>query len=93
MRFSGTLKDSAGDPRSGITGMTFALYKDQTGDAPLWQEVQNVTFEAAGHYSVLLGANSKDGIPAELFTTNEARWLFRSPVPDKDSRVTCVPPP
>jgi hypothetical protein len=31
--------------------------------------------DADGRYSVLLGANSKNGIPAELFTSNEARWL------------------
>ncbi len=27
-----------------------------------------------GHYSVLLGATYKDGLPAELFSSDEARW-------------------
>ncbi|MBZ5566260.1 MAG: hypothetical protein LAN64_00260 [Acidobacteriia bacterium] len=69
VRFSGSI------PHDGTVGITFALYKDATGGTPLWQEVQNVTPDANGSYSVLLGANSKDGVPTELFTTNEARWL------------------
>ncbi|MFI5111647.1 MAG: hypothetical protein ACHP9S_02375, partial [Terriglobales bacterium] len=71
IRFSGSV--TAHEART--VGITFALYKDQSGGAPLWQEVQNVTLDTTGHYSVLLGATSKDGIPAELFTSNEARWL------------------
>jgi hypothetical protein len=71
IRFSGSV--TAADLRT--IGMTFALYKNQQDRAPLWQEVQNVTPDAAGYYSVLLGANSKDGVPAELFASNEARWL------------------
>ncbi|MFI5087498.1 MAG: hypothetical protein ACHP7I_03825, partial [Terriglobales bacterium] len=76
IRFNGTLAAAEAAPRSATAvGMTFALYSNQTGGAPLWQEVQNVTLDAGGHYSVLLGASSKDGVPAELFMSNEARWL------------------
>jgi hypothetical protein len=75
IRFSGTILAADSTPHAPTAGISFSLYKDQTGGAPLWQEVQNVTVAATGHYSVLLGATSKDGIPAELFTTNEARWL------------------
>ncbi|MFZ3212564.1 MAG: hypothetical protein WA188_13725, partial [Terriglobales bacterium] len=56
VKFSGTVQDSAGNPRSGITGITFALYKDQSGGAALWLETQNVTLDAQGRYTVLLGA-------------------------------------
>ncbi len=66
---------SASPHESGAVGMIFSLYKDQSGGAPLWQEVQNVTVDATGHYSVLLGSNSRNGLPAELFASNEARWL------------------
>jgi hypothetical protein len=59
----------------GITQVIFALYKDQTGQSPLWQEVQSVEVDAAGHYSVVLGATSLNGIPAEVFQTGEAHWL------------------
>src|SRR5260370_38307172 len=68
IRFSGTLKDSKGAPKSGVTGVTFAIYAEQEGGAPLWMETQNVTFEEGGKYTVLLGANSSEGVPAELFT-------------------------
>ncbi|MFZ3212059.1 MAG: hypothetical protein WA188_11145, partial [Terriglobales bacterium] len=56
VKFSGTVQDAAGNPRSGITGITFALYKDQSGGAALWLETQNVTLDAQGRYTVLLGA-------------------------------------
>jgi hypothetical protein len=75
IRFSGTLGASDAPLWSTTASMTFALYTDQTGGAPLWQEVQNVSLDAAGRYDVLLGVNSRNGVPMELFTSNEARWL------------------
>ena len=42
VNFSGTLNDMNGKPLSGVVGMTFYLYKDQEGGAPLWLETQNV---------------------------------------------------
>ncbi|MBZ5568019.1 MAG: hypothetical protein LAN64_09230, partial [Acidobacteriia bacterium] len=75
VRVAGTLTGHDHSPTNRTLGITFALYKDATGGAPLWQEVQNVILRPGGHYSVLLGANSKDGVPMELFTSNEARWL------------------
>ena len=72
VKFSGTVKDTAAGP---LLGITFALYKEQAGGAALWLETQNVPLEDNGHYSVLLGANSAEGLPIELFTTGEARWL------------------
>jgi hypothetical protein len=76
VKFSGTVKDTAAGP---LMGITFALYKDQEGGAALWLETQNVPLEDNGHYSVLLGANSSEGLPIELFTTGEARWLGVQP--------------
>src|SRR6516162_8982967 len=40
VRFSGIVKDPAGQPRSGVVGATFAIYKEQEGGAPLWMETQ-----------------------------------------------------
>ncbi|MGA3214016.1 MAG: hypothetical protein ABSD20_22145 [Terriglobales bacterium] len=60
-------------------GVTFALYKDQTGGAPLWLETQNVSLDGNGRYTVNLGANHAGGIPAELFAAGEARWLGVQP--------------
>jgi hypothetical protein len=51
------------------------LYAEQTGGAPLWLETQNVRADANGHYSVLLGSTKPDGLPAELFTSEQARWV------------------
>jgi len=72
IRFSGVLPGSG---TAELVGVTFALYQDQTGGAPLWQETQNVRPDSAGHYSVLLGSTQKEGLPADLFAGNVARWL------------------
>lgn len=45
------------------------------GGAPLWLETQNINADQAGHYSVVLGAMSANGVRAGLFTSGEARWL------------------
>jgi trimeric autotransporter adhesin len=71
VKFSGTISAEPG----GSVGVIFALYKDQTGGAPLWQEVQTISVDPNGHYTSLLGSRSASGIPVELFSSNEARWL------------------
>ncbi|MGZ4815176.1 MAG: hypothetical protein ACXVZV_07200, partial [Terriglobales bacterium] len=73
VRFSGKLPARDGSPR--VAGVTFALYRDQQGGSPLWLETQNVSADPAGAYSVLLGSATRGGIPAELFSTGEPRWL------------------
>ncbi len=75
IKFSGLLKDSKGDAKTGVAGVTFAVYADQEGGAALWMEIQNVTFDEAGRYTALLGAESSEGVPLELFSTGQARWL------------------
>jgi len=78
VKFSGQLrgpKASGGQPRTEIVGATFALYAQQEGGAALWLETQNVEADAEGRYSVLLGAESSEGLPLEIFTSGEARWL------------------
>jgi len=75
IKFSGTLLDEQGRPMKSPVGVTFALYAQQSEGAALWMETQNVETDAKGNYTVLLGANSGSGVPAELFTTGEARWL------------------
>lgn len=75
VKFTGTLADTDGKPLSGILGVSFSLYKDQTGGATLWLETQNVQADKNGHYSVMLGAASAHGLPPEVFVGGEARWL------------------
>ena len=36
VRFGGVVKDVNGNPLTGVVGITFALYGEQTGGAPLW---------------------------------------------------------
>jgi len=74
--YSGTLVPSSGlAVPANTVGVTFAIYRQQDGGAPLWLETQNVTPDSSGHYSVLLGSTRAEGIPADLFNTQEQRWL------------------
>jgi hypothetical protein len=75
VRFGGTVKNLDGSPPAGVVGITFALYSDQTGGAPLWLETQNVSADSKGHYNVLLGSAKPEGLPAELFTSEQAHWV------------------
>jgi trimeric autotransporter adhesin len=75
VNFSGKAVDAQGKPVNGIAGVTFAIYKDQDGGSPLWMETQNIRPDAKGNYSAQLGATKGEGIPLDLFTTGEARWL------------------
>jgi hypothetical protein len=58
-----------------VIGISFFLYADQTGGAPLWMETQNVKADATGHYTALLGRTKSEGLPVDLFVSGEARWL------------------
>jgi trimeric autotransporter adhesin len=73
--FSGKLTNVSGTPISTVTGVTFALYKEFEGGAPLWIEVQNVQPDRTGRYIVALGSTTSGGLPADLFVSGEARWL------------------
>jgi hypothetical protein len=77
IRYSGTLKDVQGAALSSSTtvGVTFAIYEQQDGGAPVWQETQNVTPDASGQYSVVLGSTTSTGLPDDLFSQQEQRWL------------------
>jgi hypothetical protein len=75
VNFSGKVIDPGGKPVSGIAGVTFAIYQEQYEGAPLWLETQNVTADAEGNYTVQLGATKPQGLPLDLFSTGEARWL------------------
>ena len=75
IRFSGKATDSTTRPVTGLVGITFALYEQETGGPALWLETQNVQLDAAGHYTVLLGTTQPEGLPAEIFFSGQARWI------------------
>jgi hypothetical protein len=75
VNFSGKATDTQGKTISGVAGVTFAIYKEESGGSPLWLETQNIQAEAKGNYTVQLGATKSDGLPLDLFSSGEARWL------------------
>ena len=75
VNFSGRASNGQGGPVTGIAGITFAIYQDQYNGSPLWLETQSVQTDAKGNYTVQLGATKSTGLPLELFTSGEARWL------------------
>jgi trimeric autotransporter adhesin len=75
VNFSGKAADAQGQSISGIAGVTFAIYKDQYEGTPLWLETQNVTADNKGNYTAQLGATRPQGLPLDLFSSGEARWL------------------
>jgi len=79
VQFSGVLINSNGKPMTGMTGVTFALYTEQEGGAPLWLETQNVQPDKNGNYTVQLGSTTSQGLPSSLFVSGQARWLEVQP--------------
>ena len=76
IRYGGIVKDAQGAPLSSSTvGVTFAIYKQQDGGASIWMETQNVTTDAGGNYSAVLGSTTATGLPGDLFSQQEQRWL------------------
>jgi hypothetical protein len=75
MNFTGVLTDTSGKPLATITGVTFSLYAEQQGGAPLWLETQNIRPDKTGRYAVQLGSATVEGLPANLFASGQARWL------------------
>lgn len=94
VNFNGALQQVNGKPVPGVVGITFSLYKDSQGGAPLWMETQNVQVDSSGHYSVLLGSTFSQGLPTELFANGEARWLgVRVQNEDEQPRVLLLSVP
>jgi hypothetical protein len=54
-------------------GVTFSIYRQQDGGAPIWLETQNVNVDNEGRFRVLLGRTRAEGIPASLFSAQEER--------------------
>src|SRR5271157_3708263 len=75
IQIKGSVRDQTGKPLSGNLGLTFTLYRDANDQVAVWQETQNVQLDSAGRYSVLLGATNEAGLPLEIFSAGEARWL------------------
>ena len=75
IRIRGAVRDEAGKPLSGGIGITFSLYAGENDQTAVWQESQTAQLDSAGRFSVLLGASNEAGLPQEVFSTGDARWL------------------
>jgi hypothetical protein len=75
VNYAGVAKDDNGKVMKGVIGATFAVYAEQDGGSPLWMETQNINASANGTFSVQLGATKPDGLPVDVFSAGQARWL------------------
>ena len=75
VNYASVAKDDNGKVMKGFIGATFAVYAEQEGGSPLWLETQNINASANGTFSVQLGATKPDGLPVDLFSAGQARWL------------------
>jgi hypothetical protein len=73
--FSGAFRPANGLPIAPVESVTLAVYSDQQGGNLVWQETQNVVVGAEGRYNLLMGSTLAEGLPLDLFTTGEPRWL------------------
>jgi hypothetical protein len=55
--------------------VTLAVYRDQEGGDPLFQETQDAVVRQDGRYDILLGSATAGELPLDLFATGEPRWL------------------
>jgi hypothetical protein len=88
--FSGSFHPANGQPIAPVESVTLAVYADEQGGAVLWQETQSVVVGADGRYNLLMGSTRAEGLPLDLFTTSEPRWLgvrFNRPGEVEQSRV------
>jgi hypothetical protein len=79
VKYSGALKDNLGRPYTGVVGVLFSVYASSSGGSSVWQELQNVNLDKEGHYNVLLGTGTTGGVPVNLFSSTEPRWLGVQP--------------
>ena len=96
INISGVFQPADGQPPAPVEVVTLSIYAEQDGGVPLWQEMQKVTPDKTGRFTVLLGATHPDGLPPEVFASGEARWmgmLFARPgeVERARVRITSVP--
>lgn len=74
VKFNGVLKNVTLPP-GGAVAIKFVIYTDSIGGTALWQETQNVEADSQGRYEVTLGVSSEEGVPIDLFTSGQPRWL------------------
>src|SRR3954467_3786677 len=54
INITGVFRAADGQPSAAVETVTLAIYADEQGGAPLWQETQTVTIDDRGRYALLL---------------------------------------
>ncbi len=96
VRVSGAFQPANGLPVGTTESVTLSIYKEEEGGSPLWQETQNIAVDANGQYTAMLGITQSDGVPLDLFSATEPRWLgiqFNRPGEMEQPRVQLVSVP
>ena len=70
-RISGQVAPGGAD----VQPVHVAIYDTDAGGTPLWQETHSAAVDAAGRFTVLLGAATPGGLSPALFAGGQARWL------------------
>ena len=63
INISGVFQPADGQPPAPVEVVTLSIYAEPEGGVPLWQEIQSVTVDKTGRFTVLLGASHPDGLP------------------------------
>ncbi len=92
---TGVFQPVDGQPPQAVETVTLAVYADQVGGTPLWQETQSIALDVKGRYALLLGATSPEGLPATVLAAGP-QWLgmkFDRPgeVESARAQLTSVP--
>ena len=96
VRIANTFRPASGLAAAPVESITLSVYREEHGGTALWTETQNVAVDGEGRYSALLGSTLPDGVPADLFTAAEPRWLgvqFNRPGEGEQPRVLLVSVP
>lgn len=75
MWFTGVFHPADARPLTPVESITVAVYGDREGGEALWRETQQVALDVEGRYSILLGATLLEGLPLDVFTSGEPRWI------------------
>ena len=75
MWVSGVFRPADRQPIAPTETVTLAVYRDQEGGDPLFQETQNAVVRQDGRYDILLGSTTPGELPLDLFANGEPRWL------------------
>jgi len=73
--YTGIAASRDGKPLTEPVPVTFLIYGGPQGGEALWSEVETVTPDSTGRFTVQLGSTLSSGLPSDLFLSGEARWL------------------